>query len=90
MYPVKNGSTPKYIMDLFQVNCDRDRRYNLRNSDFRLPHCNTVTNEKHTIRYLGPSLWAKLTKKERTIKSLLTFRTNMQKEHISCCMLERL
>ena len=83
MYKVKNGLMPKYITDLFQVNCDRDRRYNFRNSDFGLPHYNTVTNGKHTIRYLGPSLWAKLTKKERTIKSLSTFRTVICKKNIS-------
>ena len=83
MYKVKNGLMPKYITDLFQVNCDRDRRYNFRNSHFRLPHYNTVTNGKHTIRYLGPSLWAKLTKKERTIKSLSTFRTVICKKNIS-------
>ena len=53
---VKNVSTPKNITDRFQVNCDRDRRYNLRNSDFALPGYNTVANGEHSIRYLGP--WA--------------------------------
>ena len=83
MYKVKNGLTPKYLTDLFQVNCDRDRRYNLRNSDFGLPRYNTVTNGKHSIGYLGPSLWAKLTRKERTIKSLSIFRTMIRKKNIS-------
>ena len=67
MCKVKNGSTPKYITDLFQVHCVGDRRYNLRNSDFALPGYNTVTNGEHSIRYLGPLLLAKLTKKERII-----------------------
>ena len=74
MYKVKNGLTAKYITDLFQDNCNRDRRYNLKNSDFGLPRYNTVRNGKHSIKYLGPSLWVKLTKDERTIESLSTFK----------------
>ena len=66
MFKVKNGLTPKYISDLFQVN-NENRRYNLRNSDFRLPRYNTVTYGKHSIGFLGPSLWAKLTNKEGNI-----------------------
>ena len=83
MCKVKNGSTPKYITDLFQVHCDSDRRYNLRNSDFALPVYNTVTNGEHSIRYLGPLLLTKLTKKKRIIKFLSTFRTMKRKKNIS-------
>ena len=83
MCKVKNGSTPKYITDLFQVNCDRYRRYNLSNPDFALPGYNTVTNVEHSIRHLGPLLWAKLTKKERIIKFLSTFRTMIREKNIS-------
>ena len=83
MYKVKNGLTVKYIMDLFYVNCDRDWRYNLRNSDFWLPRYNTIKNGKHSIRYLGPSLWSKLTKEERTIESLSNFKNMIRKKNIS-------
>ena len=67
-------------MDLFQVSCEGDRRSNLRNTDFILPCYNTVTNGKHSIRYLGPSIWTKLTEQERTIKSLSAFRTMICKK----------
>ena len=80
---LKNGLTAKHNRDLFQVNCDKERRYNLRISDFRLPHYNTVTYGKHSIRFQGPLLWAKLTKKERHIKTLSAFRTIIRKKDIS-------
>ena len=79
----KNGLTAKYITDLFQVNCDRDTRYNLRNSHLELPRYNTVRNGKRSIKYLGPSLWAKLTKEKRTIVSLSTFKAMISKKNIS-------
>ena len=82
MYKVKNGLTPKYISDLFQANSE-DRTYNLRNSDFSLPRYNTVTYGKHSIGFLGPSLWAKLTNKERNIETLSSFKNMIRKKDIS-------
>ena len=35
----------------------------LRNSDFFIPGFNTVKCGRHSIRYLGPFLWSKLSKK---------------------------
>ena len=87
MYKVKSELTPNYITVLFQVNCDRNRRYNLRNSDFGLPRFNAVTNGKHSIRYLGPSLWETLIKKERNIKSLSAFRTMIRDVRPSLSMM---
>ena len=82
MFKVKNGLTPKYIRDLFQTNDDNGKRYNLRNSDFRLPRFNTIAYGKHSIRFLGPALWAKLTKEERKITSLSAFKTMIRKKDI--------
>ena len=82
MYKVKNGLTPKYISDLFQANRE-DRKYNLRNSDFSLPRYNTVTYGKHSFGFLGPSLWAKLTNKERNIETLSSFKNMIRKKDIS-------
>ena len=82
MYKVKNGLTPKYISDLFQANSE-NRTYDLRNSDFSLPRYNTVTYGKHSIGFLGPSLWAKLTNKERNIKTLSSFKNMIRKKDIS-------
>ena len=85
MHKVKSGLTPTYLTDLFQLNCEQEREsnYNLRNSDFRRVHYRTVTHGKHSISHLGPSLWAKLSKKERTIKSLPEFRAMIRKKDLS-------
>ena len=46
----------------------------------------TDTDRKHFIRYIGSSLWAKLTKHERTIKALSTFRTMIREKdnYVNC------
>ena len=62
---------------------DVNRTYNLRNSDFSLPRYNTVTYGKHSIGFLGPSLWAKLTNKERNIETLSSFKNMIRKKDIS-------
>jgi hypothetical protein len=40
MFRVKNNSAPRYFMNLYEIN--RDKMYNLRYSDFRIPRYNTV------------------------------------------------
>ena len=57
MFNVKNGLSPKYILELFQT---MESNYNLPASDLVIPIYNTVTYGKHSIRYLGPYLWPKL------------------------------
>ena len=44
VHKVKSGRTPRYLTDLFQLNCEQERKYNLRNSDFRWVHYRTVTH----------------------------------------------
>ena len=50
---------------------------------FSLPCYNTVTYGKHSIGFLGPSLWAKLTNKERNIETLSSFKNMIRKKDIS-------
>ena len=57
MYKVKYGLIPGNVSDLF---INKDTRYLVRNSDFELPRFNTVCYGKHSVRYLGPFLWSKL------------------------------
>ena len=83
MHKVKSGRTQTYLTDLFQLNCEQEGKYNLRNSDFRRVHYRTVTHGKHSISHLGPSLWAKLSKKERIIKSMSEFRPMIRKKDLS-------
>ena len=37
------------IQDLFNLNGERENRYNLRNSDFTLPRFNTITEVRETF-----------------------------------------
>ena len=57
MYKLKHHLCPKYINDLFSLNSSG---YPLRNADFIVPRFNTVNFGPHSIRYLGPVLWSKL------------------------------
>ena len=42
MFKAKNNLLPKYLQDLFNLNGEREKRYNLRNSDFTLPRFNKI------------------------------------------------
>ena len=61
MYKVKDSKAPSFLCDLFSLS---NKKYNLRNSDFDLPSFKTVKFGKHSITFLGPHLWAKLSKKK--------------------------
>ena len=74
---VKNELCPYIIKEIFQNN--DINRYSFRNSDFAIPRFNTVTYEKHSLRYLGPFLWSKLDKNVRNLETLNTFKTQIRK-----------
>ena len=60
MYRVKNNVCPSYISDICNV---INGGYNLRNSyDFSIHRINTTTYGKHSIRYIGPVIWSKLSR----------------------------
>ena len=42
MFEAKNNLLPKHLQDLFNRNREREKWYNLRNSDFTLPRSNTL------------------------------------------------
>ena len=65
---------------LFHTRLSGKSRYNLRNADFVLPRFKTVTYGRHSLRFLGPQLWSKLSKEERNIGTLATFRTMIRKD----------
>ncbi|PFX11844.1 hypothetical protein AWC38_SpisGene24297 [Stylophora pistillata] len=79
MFKAKKNLLPCQIQELFmsEVNCDR--RYSLRNADFRIPRFNTVKYGKHSIRYYGPLLWSKLTKELRSEESLHAFKSKIRR-----------
>jgi len=76
-----------YILDIFNIKEEdtNGKRYNLRNADFVLhvPHFKTVSCGKHSLRFLGPQLWAKLSKEERNIDTLAAFRKMTQKKDVT-------
>ena len=84
MYKVKTNLVPPYISDLFS--CDMSR-YNLRNTDdFSLPRCNTVTYERHSLRYMGPYIWSKLHKSIKMADSLTAFKNQVRALDLSNVM----
>ena len=85
MFKVKNKLTVNQIADIFNINEENinSKRYNLRNADFVLPRFKTVTYGRHSLRFLGPQLWSKLSKEERNIGTLATFRTMIRKKDVT-------
>ena len=70
MYKVKHGLVPDCFSDLF---VRKGSTHSLRNSDFVLPRFETMRYAKHSVRYLGPFLWSKLTENQRDSPSLRVF-----------------
>ena len=85
MFKVKNKLTVNQIADIYNINEEstNSKRYNLRNADFVLPRFKTVTYGRHSLRFLGPQLWSKLSKEERNIGTLATFRTMIRKKDVT-------
>ena len=71
---------PDYIGELFNFN---NKVYSLRNADFDVPRYSTVRYGKHSIRYLGPYLWSRLSPSDRQQPSLDNFRRNIRKKDLA-------
>ena len=71
MYKVKHALCPQNICDLFTSACSP---YNLRKTEFTLPRFNTISYEKHSLRYLGPKIWNMLPENLRKLHSIPTFK----------------
>ena len=80
MYRVKHKLCPTYICNIFN---NHNSSYFLRQSDFSTPSFNTVTYGKHSLRYLGPKLWGKLSPNVRSAETLNIFRKRIRKYDIS-------
>ena len=76
MYKVKNNLSPKYTCDLFNINnCIHD----LQVKEFYVPRFKTVTFGKHLVKYLGPTLWSKISPDIRKLSSLDAFKKTIRK-----------
>ena len=80
MYKVRNGLVTDYIGELFNF---KNKVYSLRNPDFDIPRYPTVRYGKHSIRYLGPYLWPRLSPSDRQQPSLDSFRRNIRKKDMT-------
>ena len=61
---------PDCVSELF---VRKGSTHSLRKSDFVLPRFETIRYDKHSVRYLGPFLWSKLTENQRDSPSLRVF-----------------
>ena len=57
MYKIKHRVLPSTVVEIFNTD---STGYSLRNADFRSQRFDTVKHGKHSLRYFGPFLWAKL------------------------------
>ena len=80
MYKVKHNPSSLNIHNMFQ---EHNSSYNLRQSDFPVSRYNTVTYSKHSLRYLGPTLWSKLATANRLVTSLASFKNRIRKRDLS-------
>ena len=69
MIEVKNKLVVNYIVDINEDNTN-SKRYNLRNADFVFPCFKTVAHGRHSLKFLGPRLWSKLSKRRREMLEL--------------------
>ena len=77
MYKVRNGLAPDYIGEHFNF---ANEGYSLRNADFDIPRYQTIRYVKHSISYLGPYLWSRLSTSDRQRPSLDNFSWNIRKK----------
>ena len=52
-------------------------------SESLLPRFKTVTDEKHSLGFLGPQLWSKLSKEEGNIGTEINFRIMILKKDVT-------
>ena len=69
MYKVKNSLAPEHVCKIFS---QQDKHYNLR-SDLPVPSYNSVKYGRHSIRFLGPHIWGKISQELRN-------KTNLQEK----------
>ena len=80
MYKVKHGLVPDCVSQLF---LRKGSTHSLRNRDFVLLRFETARYGKHSVRYLGPFLWSKLTDNQRDSPSLPVFINKIRKLNLA-------
>ena len=80
MFKVKHDLCPPSVKNLFSL---KSSTYNLRGADFYTPRFNTVTYGKHSLRYIGPTLWNRLSTNLKNLPSLKSFRRQIALTNLS-------
>ena len=82
MYKVKTGSAPQYVNELF---VNQESQYDMRDNDkFTLPHYNTITYGKNSMKYYGAKLWNNIPVAIKTSPSLNTFKSAITNWLLTC------
>jgi len=80
MFEVKHDLCPPNVKNLFSL---KSSTYNLRGADFHIPRFNTVTYGKHSLRYIGPKLWNRLSITLKNLPSLQSFKRHIKLTNLS-------
>ena len=80
MFKVKYGMVPDSVQDIFNI---KTSNYCLRNRNFYLPRFESVNYGKHSLRYLGPYIWAKLDKMDKEKPSLQSFKACIRQKDLT-------
>ena len=70
---------PSTVVEIFNTDSSW---YSLRKADFRTQRFDTIKYGKHSLRYFGPFLWAKLKCNLRAIPTLKSFKNAVKKENL--------
>ena len=81
MFKVRHNLCPPTVKNLFSL---KSSTYNLRGADFHIPRFNTVTYGKHSLRYIGPLLWNRLSTNIKTSPSLQSFKKQICENCVLC------
>lgn len=80
MYKVQNSLAPELIWEIFYK---QDKHYNLRCGEFPIPRFRTVKYGKHSVKYLGPYLWGKISQDIHRKNRLQAFKKAVRRIDIT-------
>jgi hypothetical protein len=82
MYKARKGISPCYVNELFSL---QESQYEMRDNDrLTLPHYNTVSFGKTSMRYFGAKLWNNIPISIKGCTSLNTFKSAINKWLLTC------
>ena len=81
MFKVRHDLCPPTVKNLFSL---KSSTYHLpRGADFHIPRFNTVSYGKHSLKYIGPMLWNRLSTNLKNLPSLQSFKKQIRLINLS-------